>query len=436
MTQGNIGAWKKRIGDQVSQGDVLVEIETDKAQMDMECQDEGYLAKIFLENGLKDVSVGTPLCILAENKEDIDKFANFVVGGAVAPPPPSTTTTTAPAPAAAASSSSSSSTSTSAAVPGAAQTHAPTIGSHDGRIMASPAARFIAMSKGINLELVKGTGPNGRIVKADVEAFKAPVAPVAATATTAAVPAPSAPSVTAYTPAPSTTQMYEDLPLSNIRKVIASRLTESKQSIPHYYLTVELNAGEVLKLREKLNGTSDGKYKLSLNDFVIKAASLALRDVPEVNSAWQGSFIRQFKSSDICVAVATDTGLITPILSQAEGKGLSSISNQVKELAGRAREGKLAPHEYQGGSFTISNLGMFGVQSFTAIINPPHAAILAVGGIEDKLVLDVSSERGFSSDKVFKVTLSCDHRVVDGAVGAQWLQKFKSYIEKPLTMLL
>ncbi|KAJ1566448.1 hypothetical protein HK405_009774, partial [Cladochytrium tenue] len=196
---------------------------------------------------------------------------------------------------------------------------------------------------------------------------------------------------------------YEDIPLSNIRKVIATRLSESKISIPHYYITVELNADDLLKLREKLNAAGKGSYKLSVNDFVIKAAK---------------------------------TGLITPIIPQAEGKGLSAISNQLKELAVKARDGKLAPHEYQGGSFSISNLGMYGVQSFTAIVNPPHAAILAVGGVEDKLALDASSERGFVSRKVFKVTLSCDHRVVDGAVGAQWLQKFKGYIEDPISMIL
>ncbi|KAJ3088783.1 hypothetical protein HDU96_004004, partial [Phlyctochytrium bullatum] len=216
--------------------------------------------------------------------------------------------------------------------------------------------------------------------------------------------------------------------------VIASRLTESKQSVPHYYLTIELNAEEILSLRETLNKKGDGKYKLSVNDFVIKASALALRDVPAVNSAWQGSFIREYKTSDIAVAVATENGLITPIVTKAEAKGLSVISNSVKELAGKARDGKLAPHEYQGGSFTISNLGMYGIKSFTAIINPPHAAILAVGGVEEKLVLN--ADQTVRTVKTFHVTLSCDHRVVDGAVGATWLQKFKGYIENPLSMIL
>ncbi|KAJ3304274.1 pyruvate dehydrogenase complex dihydrolipoamide acetyltransferase component (E2), partial [Blyttiomyces sp. JEL0837] len=413
MTQGNLGAWRKNVGDGVAPGDVLVEIETDKAQMDFECQEEGYVAKVFLSAGTKD-----PLCVLAENKEDIDKFADFTLDAAPAAPPksadaPKAPVADAPTPVAAAGA--------------AAESAAP---AHDGRVLASPAARFIAASKGIPLEHIKGTGPHGRIVKADVESYK--VAPDASAASASPTTTSSFP---AYVPAPVTAQAYEDIPLSNVRKVIASRLTESKQAIPHYYLTLELNAEEILKIRETLNKQSDGRYKLSVNDFVIKAASLALRDVPAVNSAWQGTFIREYKTSDIAVAVATENGLITPIVTNADGKGLSTISNTVKELAEKARDGKLAPHEYQGGSFTISNLGMFGIQSFTAIINPPHAAILAVGGVEDKLVLDDKSERGFRSQKTFKVTLSCDHRVVDGAVGAKWLQRFKGYVENPLSAL-
>lgn len=221
-----------------------------------------------------------------------------------------------------------------------------------------------------------------------------------------------------------------------MRKIIASRLTESKQTVPHYYLTVEVNMDKVSKLRQVLNQSSEGKYKLSVNDFVIKASALALKAVPEVNSAWQGDFIRQYNSADICVAVATPTGLITPIIGQAETKGLSSISAQVKDMAKRARDGKLSPAEYQGGSFTISNLGMFGVKNFTAIINPPQSCILAIGGAQQKVVVDEATESGFAVRDVMEVTLSADHRVVDGAVGATWLQSFKGFMENPLKMLL
>lgn len=221
-----------------------------------------------------------------------------------------------------------------------------------------------------------------------------------------------------------------------MRKIIASRLTESKQTVPHYYLTVEINMDKTNKLREVLNKSADGKYKLSVNDFVIKASALSLKQVPEVNAAWQGDFIRQYNSADICVAVATPTGLITPIVTSAEGKGLSTISSQVKDLAARARDGKLSPAEYQGGSFTISNLGMFGINNFTAIINPPQSCILAVGGAQQKVVPDETTESGFAVRNVMEVTLSADHRVVDGAVGATWLQSFKGFMENPLKMML
>ncbi|KAJ3310357.1 hypothetical protein HDV04_005108 [Boothiomyces sp. JEL0838] len=410
-SEGNIGQWHKKIGDEITPGDILVEIETDKAQMDFECQDEGFIAKIFIDAGAKDVNVNTPICVLVEDKADIAKFENFVPpsAGAAAPAPAENKEQAAPAPAAV----------TAAPTPA---TPAPVQPASTGRIFVSPLAKTLAAERGIDLATVKGTGPDGRIVKEDIENYKAPAAPKPAASATPAAPTAKA--------------AFEDVPLSNIRKVIANRLAESKSTIPHYYMTQEINVDKVLKLREVLNKESNGKYKLSVNDFVIKASSLALLDVPAVNSSWQGTFIREYKSADIAVAVATDTGLITPIVASAETKGLSVISNSVKSMAERARAGKLTPQEYQGGTFTISNLGMYGIQHFTAIINPPHAAILAVGGIEDKLVLDSSSEKGFKATKVLKVTLSPDHRVVDGAVAAEWLQKFKAYLENPLTMLL
>ncbi|KAI8802636.1 2-oxoacid dehydrogenases acyltransferase-domain-containing protein [Cladochytrium replicatum] len=419
MTQGNIGKWHKKIGDQINPGDVLCEIETDKAQMDFECQEEGYLAQILIQSGEKDVPVNKPIAVFVENQDLVSAFANFTAadagGAAAAPSSAASAPASTPAPTAA------------AAAPSAAAPASSASESSD-RVFASPVAKVLAAEKGIPLDKIVGTGPGGRITKSDVENYK----PSAAAPAPVAVPA----LVSAPTPVASSSSLYEDIPVTQMRKIIASRLLQSKQTVPHYYLTAEIKVDRLLKLRELLNAQANGKYKLSVNDFVIKASSLALVSVPEVNSAWQDTFIRRFKSADIAVAVATESGLITPIVTAAETKGLSSISNSMKDLAARAKLNKLAPNEYQGGSFTISNLGMFGIDHFTAIINQPHAAILAVGSTSDKLVLDPSSEKGFAVEKVLKVTLSCDHRVVDGAVGATWLGKFKGYLEEPLSMLL
>lgn len=419
MTQGNIGVWAKKEGDEITAGDVLVEIETDKAQMDFEFQEDGFIAKILVESGSKDVKVNQPLAILVENKEDVEKFANYTIDDALsagssapqesakestkkAEAPKTTTESSKPEP----------------------QTQEPSSNSGE-RVIASPLAKKLATEKGIELSDIVGTGPNNRITKADVESHKPAAKPKRSAAPAETVAAPV-----------SSTGAYTDIPLSNIRKVIATRLTESKQQIPHYYLTVEANVDKVMKLRQHLNSISKDSYKLSVNDFVAKAAALAMKDVPDVNSAWHGDFIRQYHSVDISIATATPTGLITPIVKSVEAKGLSSISNEIKSLAARARNNELKPHEYQGGTFTISNLGMFGVNSFTAIINPPQSCILAVGTTQNRLVADATTEKGFKESSVMSVTLSCDHRVVDGAVGAQWLKAWKSYIENPLTMLL
>ncbi|TPX34178.1 hypothetical protein SmJEL517_g03079 [Synchytrium microbalum] len=444
MTMGNLGQWQKKIGDQISPGDVLVEIETDKAQMDFECQDEGFLAKILIAGGEKDVPVNKAIAVLVENKSDIEKFATYTPEAgpsteppksppsgqpeSSSPPPPAPEAPSSPPPAAAAAPAPSTAPATPPSDPFKVSD----------RVMASPAAKIIAASRGISLEKVIGTGPGGRILKSDVESYVPAVAPAPTQAATPAAPAAASapPKATLPPPTPAPGASFVDIPLTNVRKVIASRLQQSKQFIPHYYETMEVKVDEVLKLREKLNGGADGKFKLSINDFVVKAASLALKDVPDVNSSWQDTYIRRFVSSDIAVAVATDNGLITPIIPAAETKGLSTISNSMKELATRARANKLAPHEYQGGTFTISNLGMYGIHDFTAIINPPHAAILAVGASDKKVIPDETSEKGFAVVNVMYVTLSSDHRVVDGAVSAQWLQKFKSYLEKPMTMLL
>lgn len=456
MTQGNIGTWQKNAGDAIAPGDVLVEIETDKAQMDFEFQEEGFIAKTLLDSGSKDVPVGSPIAILVENEDDVAAFAEFTVEDAGGkeksvkaetgvkepdsdekPQKKQEESTDSTPPTAAKQESGDKESSrenkpSSSDKPASDEKAAPS----GGRIFASPVARRMAEEKGIALRDVKGSGPDGRIVKADVENYKAPKP-------TASAPAPSKgdmapadkPAKVAPAGAPAEAS-YTDIPLTGMRKTIAARLAESKQNSPHYYLTVSINMDKTMKLREALNLKADGRYKLSINDFIVKATAQALQEVPEANSAWYGEFIRQNHNADICVAVATPNGLITPIIKQAQSIGLSTISNRTKELAKKARDGKLKPDEYQGGSFTISNLGMFGIQNFTAIINPPQACILAVGETTDVLALDPTSEKGFKSTKVMQATLSSDHRVVDGAVGAKWTKAFKRILENPLELLL
>lgn len=409
MTQGNIGEWKKQPGDAVNPGDVLVDIETDKAQMELECQEEGILAKILLPEGTKEAPVGKPLAIIVTKKEDVDRFKNYKVEEAPSVEASSVETPSVKAPSVEAPSvEAPPSTAVQVSPPGSA-THVST----DGRIFASPLARSTAKSMNVDLSNITGTGPRGRVVKADIIASS---------------------SVTSQS-TPTESSSHIDIPLSNMRKVIAQRLTDSKQSIPHYYLTVDVNMENVIKLRSRYNQRgSGGEFKLSVNDFIIKAAACAMSDVPQVNSAWHGTFIRQYKTADISVAVATESGLITPIIAKADLKGLVAISREMRELAGKARENKLRPEQFQGGSFTISNLGMFGIKHFTAIINPPQACILAVGGTERRFIPDESGNPVPAS--VMTVTMSCDHRAVDGATGAQWLQYFKKYMEDPVTMLL
>ncbi|KAG0309043.1 pyruvate dehydrogenase complex dihydrolipoamide acetyltransferase component (E2) [Dissophora globulifera] len=422
MTMGNIGAWQKKVGDAIAPGDVLVEIETDKAQMDFENQEEGFIAKILAESGSKDVNINQPIAIMVENKEDVAKFADFTAADA--------------------GSSSAAGKSEEAEAPKkeesapkeeskqADSTNAPASQSNADRIFASPLAKKIANEKKISLSDLTGSGPNGRIVKADVESYT-PSKPAAAPAASAKAAPAATPA--AATPAPAGAA-YTDIPVTNMRKIIAQRLTESKQNIPHYYVTVECEMDKVMKLREVLNNSSEDKYKLSVNDFVVKASALALKAVPEANSSWMNDSIRQYHTADICVATSTPSGLITPIVANAESKGLATISNQVKDLAARARANKLSPHEYQGGTFTISNMGMYGVKHFTAIINPPQSCILAVGSTEKRVLPGEDGE--FRTASVMAVTLSSDHRTVDGATAAQFLKAFKGYIENPLKMLL
>uniref|UniRef100_A0A8D0EQU7 Acetyltransferase component of pyruvate dehydrogenase complex n=1 Tax=Strix occidentalis caurina TaxID=311401 RepID=A0A8D0EQU7_STROC len=420
MTMGTVQRWEKKVGEKLNEGDLLAEIETDKATIGFEVQEEGYLAKILVPEGTRDVPLGTTLCIIVEKEEDIPAFADYQdtavtdmkAQAAPPPPPPPPPPLVVATPAAAP---------PQPAVPSTPAV--PTAGPppRKGRILVSPLAKKIAAEKGIDLAQVKGTGPDGRITKKDVESF---VPPKAAPVISALVPH------TGLFSAPVGT--FTDIPISNIRRVIAQRLMQSKQTIPHYYLSVDINMGEVLVLRKELNQLES---RLSVNDFIIKASALACLKVPEANSSWMDTVIRQNHVVDVSVAVSTPAGLITPIVFNAHIKGLASISKDVVSLATKAREGKLQPHEFQGGTFTISNLGMYGIKNFSAIINPPQACILAVGSSEKRLV-PADNEKGFDVASVMSVTLSCDHRVVDGAVGAQWLAEFKNFLEKPVTMLL
>nr|CAG4648741.1 EOG090X08YX [Polyphemus pediculus] len=413
MESGTIISWEKKEGDKLNEGDLLAEIETDKATMGFETPEEGYLAKILIAAGTKDVAIGKLVCIIVENEEDVAAFKNFQDEGK---PVEAATVPKAP----------------ELAAPAVEAAPAPASSQPSGvseRVFASPLARKLAADKGITLASVSGgSGFEGSITAKDLSSVSVSEAK---TTTTAPAPAPAQASVALKG------QKFTDLPVSNIRGVIAKRLLQSKQTIPHYYLTVDVTMDSVLSLRQEFNASlSKDGAKLSVNDFIIKAAALACRKVPEVNSSWQDTFIRQYDTVDVSVAVSTDKGLITPIVFNAERKGLASISDDVRSLAAKAREGKLQPHEFQGGTFSISNLGMFGVRNFTAIINPPQSCILAVGATDQRLIVDPSVEQGFRTANVLTVTLSCDHRVVDGAVGAQWLAAFKKYLEKPTTMLL
>lgn len=409
MTEGNLAKWLKKEGDKVAAGDVIAEIETDKATMEVEAVDEGVLGKIVVPAGTEGVAVNSVIAVLLEEGEDSASIT-LPAGGATKPAPAAAVpqeTKAAPAPAAA-----------SAAAPAKAGE----------RIFASPLAKRIAADKGLDLASVKGSGPHGRIVKADVEGVKA---------------GSSAGQVSRSAPAADVPQgdeklneygmIYTESPNNNIKKVSARRLLESKTTVPHFYLSVEFRLDALLKARAEINDAANGAYKLSVNDFIIKACAMALKAYPKANVQWTEAATRQFRHSDISVAVATPNGLITPIIKKAETKGLKDISAEMKELAGRAREGKLKPEEFQGGTFSISNLGMFGVDDFAAIVNPPQSCILAVGaGVEKPFV-----EKGEVKIGTFmRCTLSTDHRTVDGAVGAEFLQVLKQYIENPVSMLV
>ncbi len=406
MTEGNLARWLKNEGDSVSPGDIIAEIETDKATMEIESVDEGVLGKILIPEGTEEIAVNTPIAVLLEEGEDDSVLATFEA----ATPAPKPAAAPAPAP-----------TPTPAASPAPApQPVAAPAASSGERVLASPLARRMAEQQGVDLAAVSGTGPNGRIIKADIESF-AGGAPVGAPA--------GAPAIT-----PAGESPYDLIPVNNIRKVVARRLTESKQQVPHFYLTVDCEIDALLAVRADLNSRAkDGEFKLSINDMVIKAAAVALMQVPAANASWSDDGIKMYKQADISVAVAIDDGLITPIVRNANGKGLRSISEDMRELAAKARAGTLAPEEFQGGTFSISNLGMYGVKDFQAVINPPQGCILAVGAGEERPIV---KDGALAIATVVSCTLSVDHRVVDGTVGAEFLAAFKALIEDPLGMLL
>ncbi len=405
MTEGNLAKWHKGEGDTVEAGDVICEIETDKATMEVEAVDEGILGKILVSEGSQGVPVNEVIAVLLEDGEDKSAIDDFLSNdNAGASPLVEAPKATKKAPKAA-----------SAPTPQAPQKAGT-------RIFATPLARRIAADKGIDLSSVKGSGPHGRIVRADLDSAKGGSVNFATPSD-----APVGAQVNAYGMA------YSEIPNNNIKKIIAKRLQESKQTVPHFYLNIDCNIDALLAARKDINDKAKGEYKLSVNDFIIKANAMALKAYPAANVAWSEDAIIQYHDADISVAVSTPNGLITPIVKGAQNKGLRQISEEIKDLATRARDGKLAPEEFQGGSFTVSNLGMFGIKSFDAIINPPQACILAVGaGVAQPIV--VNGELAIGT--IMSCTLSVDHRAVDGSVGAEYLQILKQYIENPVSMLI
>jgi pyruvate dehydrogenase E2 component (dihydrolipoamide acetyltransferase) len=439
MEKGNLAKWLKKEGDKVKSGDVIAEIETDKATMEVEAVDEGTIAKILVPEGTQDVAVNDVIAVLAGDGEDVKsagagaasaapKAAPATQAPAAAKPATSPPVASAPKPAAPAVAS----TAPQAAAP-AAQTNG------HARIFSSPLARRLAKEAGIDVARINGSGPHGRVIARDVAEAKSGKGLKAPAATPAGAPA--------IAPAMSDKQIlalfepgsYEIVPHDGMRRTIAQRLTAAVQTIPHYYLTMDCDVGKLLAAREEINAAAPKDkekkplYKLSVNDFVIKAMAIALQRIPDCNVSWTESGMLKHKHSDIGVAVAMPGGLITPIIRQAETKALAAISSQMKDFAARARARKLKPDEYQGGTTAISNLGMYGIRDFTAVINPPHATILAVGTSEERAVV---RQGKIEAAQIMSVTLSCDHRAIDGALGAELIGAFKMLIENPVMMMV
>ena len=416
MTEGKLSKWVKKEGDKVKAGQVLAEIETDKATMEVEAVDEGTLAKILVPAGTDGVKVNTLIAILLEDGEDAAALKN-VSNDVKAPAPGAAPKAEAPKAAEA----------KSAAAPQAVAHQA-----SGSRIYASPLAKRIAKEKGIDLATIKGSGPHGRIVKSDLEGGKGgQAAPVAAAA--------GAPKSVAHAAGPDAKALadaygipYKLIPNNGIRKVVARRLLESKQTVPHFYLSVDCELDALLAVRKQLNDAGQS-YKISVNDFVIKATGVALAQYPAANVSWTDENVVQYERADVSVAVATANGLITPIIKDAANKSLKDISNEMKELAGKAKDGKLKPAEFQGGTISVSNLGMFGISNFAAIVNPPQGAILAIGAGEQRAVVKDGQVKVAT---VMTVTMSTDHRCIDGAIGAEYLQVFKKLIENPMSLIL
>jgi pyruvate dehydrogenase E2 component (dihydrolipoamide acetyltransferase) len=402
MTEGNLAKWLKKEGDIIKAGDVIAEIETDKATMEVEAVDEGTLGKIIIAAGAQGVKVNSLIALLLNEGEDASALSAVNTNATAAAPHPAPVIA-APVIAAAA----------PAATP-------PSTANAGHRLLASPLAKRLAKEQGLDLKNIKGTGPHGRIIRADIlVAAKTPA--------------------TVATPIAVSNEDPFALPLgkfeghTTMRKVIARRLTESKQQVPHFYLEVDVELDALLALRKQINDREGATAKLSVNDFIIKATGMALEQVPTANASWTDAGVQYYSRADVSVAVAIPGGLITPIIKNAGQKRLVQISNEMKDLAARAKDGKLKPEEFQGGTFSLSNLGMFGVKSFSAIINPPQACILAVGAGEERPVV---RKGALAVANVMTCTLSVDHRVVDGAVGAQWLAVFKKLVQSPLELVL
>ena len=414
MEEGTLAKWLVKVGDKVKSGQILAEIETDKATMEFEAVDEGIISQLLVAAGTAGVKVNAPIAVIVEEGESLSAAPKAAAPAAAVAAP--------------------------VAVAAAVAVAAPTAAKVQGaRVFASPLARRLALEKGLDLSGVAGSGPHGRIVKADVEGSKAVAAATPSVVAPTAAAAPAKSSMPTGMTAETVMKIYADrayteVTLDGMRRTIAARLTEAKQTIPHFYLRREVRLDALMAFREQLNkGLETRGIKLSVNDFIIKACALALQAVPNANAVWAGDRILKLKPSDVAVAVAVDGGLFTPVLRDADSKTLSALSAEMKDLAARAKTKKLAPHEYQGGSFAISNLGMMGVENFDAVINPPHGAILAVGaGIKKPVVL---KDNSIGVATVMSMTLSVDHRVIDGALGAEFLKVVVDLLENPIAML-
>jgi pyruvate dehydrogenase E2 component (dihydrolipoamide acetyltransferase) len=463
MEKGNLAKWLKKEGDKVKAGDILAEIETDKATMEYEAIDDGVLAKILVPEGTADIAVNQPIAVLAAEGEDVKAAAAGADESGTsrpaaqaaaphlspaAPPSPKAATESAPTPKAEKETAPAAPLPASGRVASASEPGgAPATNGQGGRVFSSPLARRLAKAAGIEIGRIAGSGPHGRIIARDVEAAKAGGAALRAPAAGPAAPAAAAAPTIALMQAPADEKIralfqpgsYEIVPHDNLRKIIAQRLVMAKQTIPHFYLTVTCTIDKLIAAREDINATApvgaDGKpvWKLSINDFVIKALALALIKVPDANVTWTEAAMLKHKHADIGVAVAIPGGLITPVMRMADTKSLTTISKEMKDYAARARTRRLKPEEYQGGSSAISNLGMYGIEEFAAVINPPHATLLAVGAGEQRAVV---RDGKIAIATQMKATLSTDHRAVDGALGAQLIGAFKTYIENPVAMLV